>query len=285
VYAGGAYKFKNRINEQQDQFSVGANLGYVFGKLRYQKIITFPDSTNTYTSNYVSDVYANSFNYNIGIQYIRKIYHDENNPDERNDIYLTVGVTANGGLKLNTRTNHYWTRLNYLSTGLSIIDTPSAVFNNKDKIRLPANFSGGIMIGNERFWILGADIKYSTWSDFVSPLHTGMLADSWRVGLGFQITPNYTDRKYFNRMQLRIGAYYGKSEVMYNSKQLNDAAGTVGIGLPFKIFKFTHTMFNVCGQFGSRSIADASAFNETFYRFTFGLVLNDADWFRKRKYD
>lgn len=285
VYAGGAYKFKNRINEQQDQFSIGANFGYIFGKLRYQKIITFPDSTDTYTSNFVSDLYANSFNYNIGIQYTRKIYHNESNPDERTDIYLTIGATANGGLKLNTRINDYWTRLNYLSTGISIIDTPSAQFNKKGKLNMPANFTGGVMVGNERFWMLGMDFKYSTWSNFQSPLYSGKLQDSWRLALGFQVTPSYLDRKYYNRIQFRLGAYYGKSEVVYNNQQLNDVAGTFGLGFPFKLFKFTSTMFNVSGQVGSRGNNEPSAFKETYYRFTFGLVLNDADWFRKRRYD
>lgn len=285
VFAGGAYKFRSRINEQQDQFSLGVNVGYVFGKLRYQKIITFPDSAEAFTSNYVSDVYARGMQYNIGLQYTRRIFHNENNPDERTDVYLTIGATAYGGVKLHSRIDNYWTRLNYLSTGITIIDTPSASFNQKHRQDMPARFTGGIMVGNERFWLLGVDVKYATWSDFRSLVYSGQLADSWRVAVGFQITPNYQDRKYLNRLQLRAGAWYGKSEVVYRNRQLHDGAATLGLGFPFRMFKFTNTMLNVTAQIGSRGLSSREAFRETYYRFTFGMVLNDADWFRRRRYD
>lgn len=284
VYAGGAYKIKSRINER-DQFSIGVNLGYIFGKLRYQKFITFPDTALAYSASNLTDINYKGFNYTIGLQYSRKIYHSQTAPDERTDIYMTIGATASGGIDLNTKLNNYWARVNFTPTSSTLIDTTEATFDQKGKATMPVNMSAGVMFGNERFWMLGADFRYSNWSRFSSPLNNDQLGDSWRVNMGFQITPSYVDRKYFNRVQYRLGGYYGNSEVLYQGTNMREAGGTVGFGFPFRLFPRSSTMLNIAADLGTRNHSNQNAISETYYRFTFGLVLNDADWFRKRRFD
>lgn len=287
VFLGGAYKIKGRINDK-DQFSIGANIGYVFGKLSYQKIITFPDTAYSYSSRNVTAMNANSFTYNAGFQYRRLIYHNSDAGDARNDIYMTLGVNASGGIKMNAKVSNYWERfrLDASSGYLVTVDTAEASFDQKSKINMPVNVGAGVMFGNERFWMLGADFKYSTWSQYSSVLNNGQLKDSWRIAVGAQIIPKYdANRNYFAKVQYRLGGYYGKSMFTYNSSQLTEAGGTVGLGFPFKIVKFASASLNLGGDFGSRSASDKSAVRETYYNISVGFVLNDLAWFIKRKFD
>lgn len=273
AYAGGAYKVKG--------FSIGANLGYTFGKLDYQKTITFPDSVDAYTTRNITNMNVKGFSYTVGVQYQNRIYHSTDQPDSRTDIYVTVGATAAGGVPLVSNTNNYWDRLDYNSSvGYTTVDTVVATFDTKGTVKMPMNFSGGIMFGNEKFWMIGTDFKYNTWNDFSSPLNNDQLSNNWKWSIGLQVIPRYDDRKFLNKVQYRAGFNYGTSEFSFRGQQLTELAGTIGFGIPFK----NVARLNISGQFGTRGVADNSAIRENFYRLSFGLVLNDI-WFIKRKFD
>ena len=183
---------------------------------------------------------------------------------------------------MNASVSNYWDRFHHdLNGNLVVIDTLQSTFNQKGKITLPFNFGAGVMFGNERFWLLGADFKYMNWSSYSTPLDNGGLSNSWQISLGAQLTPKYDDRNFLNRIQYRIGAYYGKSEVSIQGYNLSQAGATLGLGLPLK--NIAH--INIAGDFGSiGGSPDRSVFSESFYRVTFGIVLNDI-WFVKRKFD
>ena len=279
LYAGGAYKIKG--------FSIGANFGYMFGKLDYQKTITFPDSVSALSSRNITSVNISSFAYTIGVQYAYQIRHYDG-AERRLDINMILGAYGSGGIKMGAKISNYWDRF-YIdpSYGVLAVDTASANFNQKSTINLPFNVAGGVMFGNELFWLLGADFKYMNWKSYTSPLNNGGLADSWRISIGAQITPNIEEtnrKKYLNVVQYRLGAYVGKSEIMYNGKQLNETGGTIGLGFPFKQLGSMSGRLNISGDFGRRGINDQTAIRETFYRVTVGFVLNDI-WFTKRKFD
>jgi len=273
AFLGGAYKVKG--------FSVGANLGYTFGRLDYQKTITFPDSVEAYITRNITNMNVKGFSYTVGVQYQNRIYHNTDQIDPRTDIFVTVGATAAGGVPLVSRTDNYWDRLNYNSSvGFTTVDTVLATFDQKGTVKMPMHFSGGIMFGNEKFWMVGTDFKYNTWSSFSSPLRNDQLSNNWKWSIGFQFIPRYDDRKYLNKIQYRAGFYYGTSELNFRGQQLNELAATVGLGFPFKNLG----RLNLSGQFGSRGTDNKLTIRENFYRITFGLVLNDI-WFIKRKFD
>ncbi len=280
LYAGGAYKFKSRINEL-DNFSIGANISYVFGKLDNQNIITFPDSLRAYSSRSTVSMNVNGVSYNAGFQYRRRIYHNSDR-EERTDIYFTLGGYASGGVKVNTKTSSYWDRINISSTGVSVIDSQQVSSDSKGKVLLPVTAGGGFMFGNERFWQIGADFRWTNWKKYQSPFNNGNLADSWRIGLGVQIVPKYGERKYLSNVQYRLGGYYASSEITYQGKALTEYGGTLGLGLP--LYRNLASL-NLSADIGSRGGDNAAVIRETYYRFTLGFTLNDPFWFIKRKFD
>lgn len=276
AYAGGAYKIKG--------FSIGANLGFLFGKVDYQKTITFPDTAYSFSTRNTTSMNVRSFVYTVGVQYQHIIYHNTEAPDPRTDIYVMAGAYGSGGMKMDAKVSSNWDRFIVDPTyGIITVDTVSATFNQKAKVNLPANMGAGVMFGNERYWMVGADFKYMNWKSYSSPLNNGGLGDSWRFSFGAQIIPKSDEsdrKKYLNTVQYRAGVYFGKSEIRYAGKQLNEVGGTVGLGIPFKKVAF----LNLTGDFGNRGTSDATAIRETYYRVTFGVTLTDI-WFIKRKYD
>jgi hypothetical protein len=286
VFAGAAYKFKSRINEL-DNFSIGFNAGYIFGKLDYQKIITFPDSTLAYNTRNITVMNAHSFSYNAGIQYRRRIYHNRDVNDPRTDIFMILGAYGSGGIKMDAKISNYWDRfeINQNTGSPQAVDTSLAVFNQKSKLTMPFNIGAGAMFGNELFWMIGADFRYANWSKFSSPLNNDQLKDSWRMSLGFQITPKIDDRKFLNKIQYRLGAYYGKSEMSFQGNQLTETGGTIGLGIPFKFMRFAAASLNLGADVGTRGTSDKTAVRENYYKINVGFVLNDLAWFVKRKFD
>ena len=224
-----------------------------------------------------------SFSYNLGVQYQKLIYHNRDDPDQRRDIYAFFGAYGSGGLKMTAKVSNYWDRYNFpTSTGTqTIIDTLQQDAIQIGKITMPMNLGAGMMFGNERFWLLGADFKYNTWGSYTTILDNGGLVNSWQASIGGQITPKYDDQNYFMHMQYRLGAYYGKSEISFYGDHLSQGGATIGVGLPFK--SVAH--INLTGDFGQ--LGDPSnkqVVQQTYYRFTIGFVLNDV-WFIKRKFD
>lgn len=281
LYVGGAYKIKSRISDR-DNFSIGANLSYVFGKLDYQNIITFPDSLEAYSSRSNTAMNVGSVNYNAGFQYRRRIYHNSDK-EERNDIYFTLGGYASGGVKMNTKLSSYWDRISISSTaGVSAIDSQNVIRDQKNKVLMPLTVGGGLMFGNERFWQFGADFKFTNWKNFQSPLNNDNLGNSWRISVGGQVVPKSGERKYLSNVQYRFGGYYGSSEIIFKGNALTEYGGTIGLGLP--LYRNLASL-NLTGDFGSRGGADVTVIRETYYRFTIGLTLNDPFWFIKRKFD
>ncbi|HWB64623.1 MAG TPA: hypothetical protein VG603_14000 [Chitinophagales bacterium] len=273
VFAGGAYKVNG--------FSIGANLGYLFGKLEYQKIIALPDSLYGLSTRNINNVNVNGFNYTVGVQYQKLLYHNHDEQDNRHDINMYIGAYGSGGIKLRTKSSNYWDRFYYDTyNALQVLDTLESTFNVKGKINLPFNIGAGMMFGNETFWLAGFDFKYANWSSYTTPLDNGGLNDSWQLSFGAQITPKLGDKGYLNNMQYRFGGYYGQSEILFNGHSFTQGGATIGFGLPFK--NIAH--LNLTGDFGSLSTPDRNIIRESYYRFTIGLVLNDI-WFIKQKFD
>jgi hypothetical protein len=273
LFMGGAYKVKG--------FSIGANLGYIFGQLEYQKIISFPDTVYAYNTNNQMYVNCKSFAYTVGLQYQKMIYHNRDNPDPRRDIYAFFGAYAEGNSNMAVNISQYETRFNYSTGAITVLDTLQSSSGAKGTITMPYTIGAGAMFGNERFWFLGFDYKYTNWSSYTTPLDNGGLVNSWQASFGAQVTPKYDDRGYINRIQYRLGAYYGKSEYYFFNDHVSQGGATLGLGFP--LWKQMGHL-NFTGDFGTIGSGVKSDIHDNYYRFTVGLVLNDI-WFIKRKFD
>ena len=164
---------------------------------------------------------------------------------------------------------------------------------------MPYNYSVGFTVGNENWWLVGADFKYTGWSQFrnyQSALPTGdnwSYGDSWRASVGFGIVPDYDSRKnYFSRVQYKIGGYYEQNELEYHATPggpgtyLTDYGATVGLSLPVVISGLYREAahFHFAADIGTYTPGVKDLITTTYYRFNFGFTLSNV-WFVKRKFD
>src|SRR5690606_35576094 len=104
--------------------------------------------------------------------------------------------------------------------------------DQKGKMALPYKDGAGFTIGNENWWIVSADFKYTHWSSFSSDLNNGSLTDSWRFSFGAGITPDFLG-KFLKRINYKVGVYVEQPEVYALSSSMKAYGGTFGITLPF----------------------------------------------------
>jgi hypothetical protein len=281
VYLGSAYQIAG--------FSIGFNVGYLFGKQEYYKGFSFTDTLNALNTRSNLKMDVGGFLYDLGIQYKKRIIKRTNDNGNKSDVYFTAGIFGNSQLKVNSTVNGVWERFYTTSSGTDrIIDTPLALNESKGKISLPYTIGGGFTVGSEFWWIIGADFKYSNWSSFSSPISTDRLNDSWCASLGFGYTPDYSG-KFIKRIQYKVGGYAAKSEVLVGTSQVNEYGGTFGLVIPFvfgrdRVSSNDYLQIFLMGDIGSRIPQNTALIRETYYRLTFGVSFNSL-WFQKRKFD
>ena len=289
VYVGAAYKVKD--------FSFGVNGGYMFGSVDYSRGYVFTDSIQAYNIQNLSTTRVYGFIYNVGVQYRHRIMKKTTQNTLKNDVFISIGAQGTTNVKLNTRVSSMWER--YTGTDPQVtIDTPLNYADKLGKITMPYNFSVGFTVGNENWWIVGADFKYSGWSQFsnyASALPTGdnwSFGDSYRAMIGAGIVPDYDSKNFFSRIQYKVGGYFGQSEIMYHSTpgnagtHLSEYGGTLGLSVPILINGIYREAahFHFSADIGARTPGVKDLIAESYYRFNFGFTLNNV-WFIKRKFD
>jgi long-subunit fatty acid transport protein len=295
AYLGTAYKIKD--------FSIGINAGYVFGSIDYTRGYVFPDSIQAYNIQNLSTTRVYGFIYNVGIQYRHRIMHKTTQNTLKSDVFFTIGAQGTSNVNLNTRVSSMWERYTGTSPEV-VIDTPLNYADKIGKITMPYNFSAGFTVGNENWWLVGADFKYTGWSQFSNPNAALPLklsqdgpywsyGDSWRASVGVGIVPDYDNtRNYFSRIQYKIGGYYSMSELQYHAsatapgQHLSDYGATLGLSVPILISGIYREAahFHFSTEIGTYTPGVKDLIATTYYRFNFGFTLSNV-WFVKRKFD
>jgi len=310
---GNGFKYKG--------FSVGVNIGYLFGKLNNN---TLAYQLNKYGS-FDNDAYAtwtftntkvSSFIWNAGAQYNLPIKSKK----DSNKIYnITFGIAGSAPIKFAKTTYSdeglYTFPSSYLSyrttdagindfindyilprvTSIQILDTLSEKFNQRKDIRLPATLNVGLMASRGIKWRAGVDFKFQPWSKYkgYEDNAASKLNNSWKVAAGGEFLPNDKNfSKFFSRIKYRAGFNYTQTNLKINNQKINEFGINFGLGIPLLLTtandegllqKVLVYAFNVGFEAGSRGTTDKNLVRENFYRLKFGISLSDK-WFVKRKY-
>jgi hypothetical protein len=104
-------------------------------------------------------------------------------------------------------------------------------------------------------------------------------ANNHRINAGVEYIPNYrTPRNYFQRVQYQAGAYFEKSNLIINGKQISEMGATAGVVLPLKN-NYTQIFLSAdAGRRGGKGLI-----NENYIRINLGVSVNQL-WFIKWAY-
>lgn len=265
-FVGGAGTYKG--------FSLGANVGYLFGTIRHTSNLKNIDTTYAYDSDFSKYTRVGSLYFKLGAQYEKAL-------NERYSIRF--GATASLQQKVNVTYDEYWMSYPSFSTDTSGYDTAYSVTDLKGKITMPLSYSIGVQLINNNSWSLGVDYRNTSWNQYSNNgAKDSLNKNAYRIALGGEFTPNASSiYNYWQRVTYRLGFYYGRDYVKVQNTDLNYYAVTVGLSLPFKrSADRIHAAMEI-GRLGTKS---EGVLQQNFMRFSLGITLNDR-WFIPRKYD
>lgn len=280
VFVGTGIKYKN--------FSIGINLGYMFGSKDHSTLLTFiNDSTFHYLSNSRTNATFGGFFINGGLQYDLALERDDKQRISKN---LRVGVYGNMQQNLRVTSDKVRETIFYdQNGGYYRLDS---VFEDKDvkgTIKYPARVGIGAAY-QDMHWMFGADVEYGNWNNYRFSGQTDQVQDNFTFRAGAQYYPakeNTPVKKYFQFVKYRAGFYYGSDYVNVN-KNRPEYGFTIGTGMPLTTlrrisYSGEYVVLNTGLEFGSRGNKQTNL-RENVVRFSIGVSMN-ARWFQKPKYN
>ena len=271
VYAGTGFGIKN--------FSVGFNVGYLFGSKNFSTRKTFiADSAEVfyYQSNHETQANYNGLLLDGGIQWAGKL---------NAGTLLRLGAHGNLKRTLNGSKDILRETFQYNSTtgAIDSIDVASNQKGIEGDVNYPSSVGGGFLLDKPGKWMFGADLTVTKWDDYHFFGEKDQVQNSWMLHVGGQIIPK-AGKNYLSYVAYRAGFSYGKDYIRIDN-DLPVWSFTAGASFPMRKAAYTnqYSMINLGFEFGQRGNKE-NLVRENLFRLSIGLSLSDI-WFVKRKYD
>ena len=261
-------------------FSVGANVGMLFGNLYDITQVRYVSDLSAYPAELKQTRNIKGVTLDYGLQYSKSINRKYN---------LTVGYTGSLNNSINSKRSRIITIAennfddDYIAPPL---DTVSTGTFGTQKIHLPLKHSVGFTLSKGYNWMIGADVNYADWSKFEVQEGQNKLDKAYGFAIGGQIKPDPTSVRYWNQVDYRLGFRYDKTPVVFRNQRINDMAVTVGLGFPLPENNFgrTFSQINISAEFGQQGSLNHDLVRERYININFGFTINDS-WFIRRSLD
>ncbi len=246
-----------------DNLSVGANIGYLFGKQTYQTTTTFSNKGDAFIK--YDKRRTKSYKLDLGVQYTQTLNMDNK---------LTVGLVYGLGHDLSVSEQK----------GMQITD--NGAFSNttekafKDGYSIPHTFGAGVTYDLKNMLTVGLDYTLQKWSKAKYDNKEGAYNDRNRIALGAEYTPKKNGRNYAGRISYRVGAYYTSPYLKtIEGDGPKEYGVTAGFGFPLYLFQ-RRTMLSITGQYAKFKPTAANLLKEDRFVIKLGLTFNEP-WFMK----
>ncbi len=259
LYIGAGFKiFKN--------FSVGANISYLWGDVTRTTSESFPSSTTNFPFTIQTNVDIRSYKLDFGAQYTQAFGKKHS---------MTLGVVYSPGHKLNN--SAYELRVNGNSS--------SATSSQKDIVAdfgIPTTYGVGLAYMYNNRLTVAADGMIQDWDKVPYMGEENVFCKRAKVALGAEYIPNPMGRSYLANVKYRIGAYYSKPYYkIFGERAANEYGLTAGFGLPIPR---TRSMISLSAQYVKTTGTNPAFLDENTLRICVGVTFNER-WFFKRKVD
>jgi len=274
--SGGLYRFNVGNGWRYKDLSVGLNLGYIFGNTIYSTETAFDDVVGEYQHIARSDISYRGFTWSTGFQYDIRLKPSP----EKNTKFITLGAYYKSAASFDTEHDYisYVRNIAYNDADTAIYDV--GVMGAGE---FASELGIGVLIRESNAWSAGIDYSQQSWSDYYNDARPEELRDTWRLAGGVSYTPDFSSiSSYFSRVEYRAGMYYQTDPRELEGEQAYRHGFTVGAGLPF-VFLRSFSYVNIGLEYGRGGTE--SALKENYLRGKIGIVLNDNQWFLKRRYN
>lgn len=288
------------LNFDSLKWSVGGNVGVVFGQMQDERRSSIVNTINTPGGVETRGQMIRSFHYDLGTLIQYKI---------KNGNTLTVGATFEPVQNIKSVYNR---QLLFSTTDVNNPNSLTLLTETGDlngKIVFAPNYNVGISYakifktskrnGNQRSSQLMVSASYSAtdWSKYRENYSDTTFTYNLKNSSGFQVGLQYIPEiqyignampKFFERTNYRAGFYSNVLPYVYNNVRLTEWAATVGLGIPMLVDRRLDSSIQFGVGFGKRGTNQIGSLNETFVTVNIGILvapsINDR-WFVKRKLD
>jgi hypothetical protein len=307
-YAGYGVKVLDKVHENKitdlKTLSLGVNMAYRFGQMRYGEVLALSDNGNSINARRNTNLRVSDLVITLGAQYrtclnCPTIPSDSTISEAKRDsiikttysetpTYITFGLYGGTPTNLSGSVSSTFDRFYVSGSSVVTVDTINNTNDEKVKLNMPAQIGFGMLIGNEVKWNVGFDFKYTFWNGFNGIGSSESLVNSLRVGGGLEFRPNIEGPGFIRRTQYRVGGYYDSGFLNLNDKRISEFGMTFGLGIPMRPVKKGFDQLNIGVAAGSRGTTSNELLQETFIKVSIGFLLNAGsgydNWFKKAKY-
>lgn len=296
---GGLNQVFIGIGKKWNNFSIGLNAGYQFGKKDITtKVIFQNDTVNYYKSNFETNTDFWGFFFTPGFMYNIRLKEIKATPlkNYNQGYFLRLGASATLAQTLKASGSLRRETFAYdESAGTVTIDSVYEAKNLKGEIKLPLAYNAGIQFSKKLYiagdvaltkWSIGAEYNVSNWTDYRYYDKTDEVVNSSMFRVGGEFLPSPFSTSFFRRSTYRFGFYSGKDYLNADGRGYKIKAFTFGMGFNVKKWNnYTNqsTQMNIAVEVGKRG-TKVNNVTENFFKISYGLSLSDI-WFIKRKYD
>lgn len=263
-------------------FSVGVNVGYMFGRKDFStRRFLFNDSVEYKNANYETKASFGSLFFSAGVQYkinINKLTS------------LTLGAFGNLEQKLKGKQDIIRETFVRDPSGADIgVDSVAIEKDIKGDVVYPAQYTIGFTIEKlptvkTAGWLMGVDFVQTKWNGYRFYNEKDEVKDNWELRIGGQFRP-ISAKNYFSNVAYRAGFFTGPDYTNVGNKSLNQYGISIGVGLPLANYtrlSGQFTMVNFAIEYIKRG-DNSNVVKENLFRVSLGLNLSDL-WFGKKKY-
>ncbi|HVE60189.1 MAG TPA: hypothetical protein VNA26_00100, partial [Chitinophagaceae bacterium] len=280
--SGGSYLPSIGTGFAIKNFSIGTNVGYLFGRRESTtKRALINDSVSYNNSNHTTQSSFGDLFFNAGAQY--KITLNKN---------TVLRLGASGNIKQTLNGSQDIIRETFVrdaSTGDQRLDSVFEMNDIKGEVIYPSSYTLGFVVENQTAkgggWLLGADYIQNKWNDFRFFGTKDNVQDNWQVRVGGQFRPE-PGRRYVSNIIYRVGFFAGPDYINAGGN-LPQFGTSFGLGLPIanynRLSPGQYSIINIALEYNKRGNND-NLLKENIFRFSVGLNFSDL-WFNKRKYD
>jgi hypothetical protein len=287
---GGSFLFNTGTGFAVRNFSLGVNVGYLFGKKDYGTHRILNNDTIDYAaSNHETRTNYGGIFFNAGMQYRIDLSTDKLR-------YIQLGAFGNIQHKFNTHSDIVRETFIVSQTDASDLRIDSVFVQSdvKGELVYPASYGAGIIFEqlpnvNKGGWLIGVDVVSTNWDNYRFNGQPDAVKTNWQLKVGAQIRPRLKDT-YKSLLSYRAGAFFGDDYVYLNDQKLPVWGITGGISLPIanlkdasRRFRTQNSVINISAEYLKRGNND-NPINEDMFRISFGFTLSDF-WFTKHKYE
>ncbi len=261
-------------------FSIGANVGYLWGDMTHTVMASFSDADiASRRRQYTADI--RTYKVDFGLQYVQRL-------NKKNT--LTLGLTYGLGHDINSN-SLYYDQLIYNNT----VSGDTLVARNA--YGLPHTFGVGLAWNHDNRLRVGADYTLQKWQDVKSPqlsrndltgasiyeARTGGFTDMHKFVVGFEYINNPNGVRWRDLIRYRAGFAYTSPYTRVDGQDgPRDYQVSLGVALPIINFYNNRSLLNISAQYERVKPKVAGMITENYLRISIGLSFNER-WFMKWK--